>query len=143
MRKYQPALAVFLLVLFIAGCASLQPTANPLVVRAEQTEKAAFATFEMVLHVDDSNRPFWSTNAASFHQFCEWLRQPTVVNVTNTLPRGAAIILTLDNTKKAYQSNLVGQDQLAAALAAVEKALADAQLYFSSASASIPKPIQP
>lgn len=142
MRKYQPALAVFLLVFFIAGCATLQPSANPLVVRCEQSEKAAFATFEMVLHVDDSNRAFWSTNAASFHRFCEWLRQPTLVNATNTLPRGAAIIWTLDNTKKEYQKNLVGQDQLAAALAAVEKALYDAQLYFSTAQASQPK-LQP
>jgi hypothetical protein len=89
----------------ITSCASLAPGADPLVVRVEQTETTAKSTFDLVLNEDNSNRPFWMTNAPAFHAFCEWLRQPQTVEVTNTLPRASAMLLSLDDVKVAYQAS--------------------------------------
>lgn len=139
MNKKKTLLSLSLaLALLAGGCAMLSPKANPLIVRTEQTQTIALSTFDAVLHLDDSNRPFWTTNAPPFHRFCEWLRQPVVLNSTNTLPRGAAILWSVDQAKLTYQKTASGQDQLTAALATLETALSQAQAYLTQT--QTPKP---
>ncbi len=93
-----PATAIFM------GCASLSAGADPLVVRVEQGETGANATFDFVLHEDQANRGFWETNAPAFHNFCEWLRTPTVYTGTN-VPRCVAMQLNVDDLKLSYKAS--------------------------------------
>lgn len=93
-----------ILAAILIGCASLSPTADPFVVRVEQGEAGASATFDLVLRVDNSQRGFWITNAPAFHNFCEWLRTPTPYT-SNTVPRCVAIQLNVDDLKLAYQNS--------------------------------------
>ena len=86
------------------GCASLNPGADPLVVRTEQTLTGASSTFDFVLGFDNANRGFWKTNAPAFHNFCEWLRTPQAFG-TNVVPRCVAMELNVDDLKLAYQSS--------------------------------------
>jgi len=85
----------------IQGCATLSPTADPFVVRVEQTQTTASSTFDLVLNVDNANRAFWVTNAPAFHQFCEWLRTPQTYQ-TLPVPRVVAIQLNVDDLKRSY-----------------------------------------
>lgn len=102
MRK----LALFAALAFsvFAGCATLDKDADALVVRVEQTQTAANATFDMILHVDNSDRGFWRTNAPAFHKFCEFLRTPEPYG-TNLVPRCVAIELNVDDLKLAYKAS--------------------------------------
>jgi hypothetical protein len=88
--------------LLLTACATVDPAADPLVVRVEQTQIAARQAFDMVLHLDDANRPFWRTNAPQFHLFCEWLRTPQPYSV-GLVPRAVAIQLNVDDLKQAYK----------------------------------------
>lgn len=122
--------------LLFSSCKTLQPGADPLIVRTEQTETIAKATFDTVLNFDNSNRAYWQTNAPAFHNFCEWLRAPQTVEVTNTLPRAAAMLISLDDTKLAYKSAAVSSNVLVEALATVQAALNQAQAWTTISSAT-------
>lgn len=87
----------------LTACATLSPTADPLVVRTEQAQTVAKSTFDLVLHQDHADRGFWRTNAPAFHSFCEWLRTPTPYFGTN-VPRAIVIQLNVDDAKRAYQA---------------------------------------
>lgn len=100
----------------IVGCASLQPGADPLVVRAEQLETTANASFQLVVDVDNSDRGFWITNAPAFHNFAEWLRAPVPVAGNPSEPRGLGFILLVDAFKLTYQANHSQSNQLSSAL---------------------------
>lgn len=121
------ALVALPLFLFWAamGCAHLQPGADPLVVRTEQTEQLAVSTFDLVLGVDNDNRPFWRTNAPAFHEFCEWLRQPQTVG-TNTLPRSLAIVRSLDDIKVAYTRSQADSNSVVTALSTLNATMLQA-----------------
>ena len=115
----------------LVGCASLQPGADPLVVRAEQTEAIAKSAFDTVLNFDNSNRGFWATNAPAYHSFCEWLRQPQTVEATNTLPRAAAMLISLDDIKLAYKISTVSSNALIEAITTVSAAAGQAQAWIT------------
>ena len=88
----------------LVGCiAPLKPGADPLVVRTEQSLKVSDATFNFVLHVEDSNHAFWKQNVPGFVNFCEWLRTPTPYEAS-TLPRCNALLLTVNDLKNKYKS---------------------------------------
>ena len=99
------ALLIVVATLTLVGCATLSPGADPLVVRVEQGQTVANATFDMVLKQDNSNRDFWRTNAPAFHQFCEWLRTPSTYQSTTTVPRCVLIELNVDDLKVAYKAS--------------------------------------
>lgn len=88
----------------LAGCAAIQPGADPFVVRVEQGQSGASATFDLVLNEDQANRGFWLTNAPALHNFCEWLRTPTPYAGVTNVPRCVAIQLNLDDIKQAYKT---------------------------------------
>ena len=113
----------------ISGCAPLQPGADPLVVRTEQTLTSGKATFDLVLAVDDSNRTFWRTNAPGFHNFVEWLRQPQAVqlpNSTTNLPRCYAMLWQLDEIKSDYQASRASSNAVIEALTTLQSTLQQA-----------------
>lgn len=87
------------------GCVALQPGADPLVVRAEQLETTADASFQLVVSVDNADRGFWITNAPAFHNFAEWLRAPVPTPSNPNEPRGLGMILLVDSAKLSYQVN--------------------------------------
>jgi hypothetical protein len=102
-------IACLLAILLTSGCASIAPGADPFVVRVEQTQATANATFDMVLHIDQADRGFWKTNAPGFHNFCEWLRTPIVYCGAPThecIPRARCVVMQLDvdDLKAAYKA---------------------------------------
>jgi hypothetical protein len=109
----------------LTGCASLQPGADPLVVRAEQAQATGQAAFDLALELDNSNRDFYSTNTPAFHAFCQWLRQPQDYG-TNSLPRAEVMILQLDDLKTAYKSDSIYSNSLLAGVLTLETAATQA-----------------
>lgn len=114
--------ALPLIGLALWGCATLQPGADPLVVRVEQAETSAKSSFQLVLSVDQLDRGFWRTNAPAFHGYCEWLRVPTAYQVTNTLPRYRVLLLSLDDVKRDYKAARSSSNALFTALATLNSA---------------------
>lgn len=92
------------LLALLVSCATLSPTAEAFVVRVEQTQTAASATFDFILHLDNADRGFWRTNAPAFHQTCEWMRTPTAYG-SNSMPRIVVVQLNVDDLKLAYKAS--------------------------------------
>jgi hypothetical protein len=149
MKRISPstvALAAVLL-LFTSGllsCAHLDTNADPLIVRAEQVEQGAISTFDLVLNLDNANRPFWRTNIPPFHSFCEYLRAPQVVNVTNTVPRGVAMVISLQTVKAEYRTSKASSNLLITATATLSSAVNQATSWLSlTTNTAVPKTINP
>lgn len=92
------------LLALLVSCATLSPSADPFVVRVEQTQTAAGAAIDMILRVDNADRGMWRSNAPAFHQWCEWLRTPTPYG-SNTLARAIVIQLNVDDLKLSYKAS--------------------------------------
>jgi|GEM_PF-1089057 len=125
-------LLVFLLAasFTFTGCAPLQKGADPLIVRAEQSETVANATFDSAVRIDYAGGSLLAAKVPPFHAFCEWLRQPVVISpFTNAFPRGLAIVRSLDAVKNNYEQNKGTNEYavLISSLAAVESATVQAQ----------------
>jgi hypothetical protein len=101
MKKLIPFIAV---VALIMGCATLNPNADVFVVRVEQAQTAANATFDFVLHMDNANRSMWMTNAPAFHNYCNWLRTPQAYGA-QSVSRAVAMQLNVDDLKAAYKAS--------------------------------------
>lgn len=86
------------------GCATVDPGQSTFVVRVEQTQEGAAATFDFVLQTDQLNRGFWRTNAPAFHNFCEWLRTPVPFGQMQ-LQRALAMQANVQELKKTYKTN--------------------------------------
>lgn len=125
MNKLTIALTAFIATI-VVSCAILQKGEDPLVVRTEQAEALAKANFDLVLAIDNSDRGFWILKAPRFHQFCEWLRQPTPVWQTNWLPRASAMILSVNNIKRDYIASKSYSNVLFSALITLESASTEA-----------------
>lgn len=116
------------------GCRSLDPGARAVVVRAEQSITVANASFDSAIHIDAANRSFFKTNAPAFHQFCEWLRTPVVMlPLTNSLPRGLAIVTSANAVKNRYKATNSTNDYalLISSLAVVETVTVEAQKFIT------------
>ena len=117
----------------ICGCA-VAPGSRAVVVRAEQSISVANATLDAAVHVDQANRSFFQTNAPGFHAFCEWLREPVIIApLTNTQPRGLAIVRSADAIKNTFKASNNTNDYAAliTALALVEQTTSEAQIYLT------------
>ena len=124
------ALAVAMLPMqLMTGCATV--TGDPLMVRTEQIEATSLATFQAALNLDNSDREFYRANAPAFHSACEWLREPVTLSPTNTLPRGAAMLWSLDQTKLAYRAGRASSNAVAMVLAPLETALTQVQAHLA------------
>lgn len=96
---------LLLLIPFVfIGCQTLNPGADAFVVRVEQTQMGALATFDFIVYMDHANRTFWRTNAPAFHNFAEWLRTPQSYG-TSVVSRSVAIQLNVDDMKLAYKAS--------------------------------------
>ena len=112
LRPFAIACTSVLILTVTPGCAPLQPGADPIVVETERTEIVAKSTFDLILHVDNSNRPYFATNAPAFDELCQWLRQPQTIEGTNTQPRAAALILSVDDVKLDYKAGRTSSNAL-------------------------------
>ena len=124
--------------LLFTGCASVTPGQSAVVVRAEQSISVANATFDSAVHIDDADRALFAAKVPAFHSFCEWLRQPvTIWPLTNSLPRGLAIVNSADMVKNSYKTTRSTNDYAAliSALAVVETATVQAQQLIVTATA--------
>ena len=120
------------------GCAHVAPGQDPLIVRAEQAETVAANTFNLVVTVDDANRPFFIANVPEFHKFAEWLRQPVFVDGTNQLPQGLAIVKNLDNVKLSYKSAQASSNVFFTTIIVLESTVSQAAGWLSKTTNSIP-----
>ena len=138
-RSVLPVACVLVVALLVfQGCVAT--TGNPIVVRCEQSETITLATFQTALDIDNSNRELFKTKVPAFHNFCEWLRVPVTLNPTNTLPRGAAMIWSLNETKLAYKKGAATSNMVVTVLAPVEAALGQLQAYFADTNVSFALP---
>ena len=122
--KHKKLILSSLVGLALVACAHLQPGADPLIVRAEQTQTIAKNSFQLVLSVDHSDRGLWRSNAPAFHAFCEWLRQPIQYpgregTPAQTVPRDVMMLLQLDDIKTDYKASRSSSNTLAEAIATV------------------------
>lgn len=123
----------------IVGCAHLSPTADPLVVRAEQVGTTGDAAFKLALKLDNSNRPFWMTNASDFHAFCEWLRSPVIVEATNKVTRAQGLVIALDDIKRDYKAGRASSNAVITAIFTLQSTAIQAQDWLSVATNTVPK----
>lgn len=121
-----------------SGCATVAPGADPLVVRVEQTQATGQAVLDAVVHIEHSEAGFFRTNAPAFYQFAEWLKQPQPVPVfissatTNgavSLPRGLAMLWSLDQVKLAYKAGAASSNSVLMVLSPVEAMLSQANAW--------------
>jgi hypothetical protein len=122
----------------LCGCSTTQldPNADPFVVQIERVETSAKATFDAVLKLDDSARPWWIANAPGFHVFCEKLREPTAIQPlllvdgtpvpSDKLPLNRAVIWSLDNVKLGYKAGVKTSNDLDAAYSTLAALLTQA-----------------
>jgi hypothetical protein len=108
---------------FIAGCSTIAPGADPLIVRTEQTETFATNTFNTFLTLEWENQAFVLANAPYIHTFAESLRQP-VMDGNKPIRQCYYWVLLLDRAKVAYQAGTGSSNQVLNALSAVETPLA-------------------
>ena len=104
------AAVTVLIAVILTSCAALSPGADPFVVRVEQSQTAAAATFDMILNVELASPAFWKTNAAPFYQFCEWLKTPVTYCAAASgtcipCPRCVVMQLNVDDLKVAYKAS--------------------------------------
>jgi len=99
------AALVALMGLFLAGCAAIAPGHDPVVVRAEQTQRLAFESLNAFLRLEHSNRAFYMVKTPRVHEAAESLRRRApesfralrgaiVAYKTNRTPAGKASLET-------------------------------------------------
>lgn len=115
-----------------AGCASLQPGADPIIVRAQQTERVAFETFDTFLRLEHKHAARIRSAAPAVSKFAEWLREPQPDG-----PRGIALVRSLGNVRRAYAAAKTPDNKarLSTALDALSAALAETQKHLTAAKA--------
>lgn len=118
-------LAVILLAVSLAGCSTLNPNADPVLVRTEQVERVAFDTFDTYVRLVAAHEAKVKQVAPVAYQFAEWLR----AKGPDGKPRGIAMVKSLDATRRAYKANrsAANKASLLSALAVIESALAETQ----------------
>lgn len=124
--------ALALLTFGLGGCRSVEPGHDPLIVRVEQAETLAFATFDTFLKIEHAQRANTRLYFPEAHAFAEHLRERR----PDGQPRGIGYILDLQEVKSAYRRDALRKSQLIAALAALETVLRTVQEHL----AQIPKP---
>lgn len=127
MKSYLFIVAIAAAVTIFSACAHLDPSADPLVVNAERLEAVATSAFDSAVNLDNSNRPFWQTNAPAFHAFAEWLRAPVVIEQQGAFPRGLAMVKLVDDAKLTYKANRAQSNILLNAVADLQTAVIQAQ----------------
>lgn len=129
------AILLLLLPLMFAGCASLKPGADPLVVRCQQTERMAFETLDTFLRIERSQAARIRAVAPSVSDFAGWLREPLADG-----PRGISLVKSLGAVRRAYQADRSdgNRSKVESSLRIVAATLAETQKHLTAAKA-IPK----
>ena len=124
-------LPLLLLLSLAPGCATLDPKADPVEVRAEQAVSIAFSTFDTFLKLELAQEARLKKSAPACVDFAKWLteRQP------DGKARGLSLIESANNVRRAYKLNRSPENRasLISALAAIESALAETQKQLANA----------
>jgi hypothetical protein len=125
-----------LLAAAMCACATLDPKADAVEVRAEQTVSIAFDTFDTFLKLETQNRAMLLKKAPEVVAFADTLRRPVMDN-GKQIPWGISLVESANRTRLAYKSNRTADNKasLLSALAAVESALAETNKQLANASA--------
>ena len=123
------ALLIFTLAFHLAGCASLQPGADPVVVRCQQAERVAFSTFDTFVHLVADNEVRVKSIAPAAFDFAEWLRAKQL----DGTPRGLSMISSLGRVRRAYEANRSADNKASvlSALAALQAAVTESQKHLA------------
>ena len=121
--------APLLIVALMTACGTLQPGADPFIVRAEQTQQVAFDTFDTFVTMDNNNRTLFRTSFPEAHAVAEWLRAPVTRIDGKTMQRGLSILEDLKAAKALYKAvpNTANKTALAVQLAKTENTLSTVQ----------------
>lgn len=103
-----------------SGCASILSGNDPVVVRAEQTEKIALATFDTFLAIEAAHQAEIQSMSPIIHTVAENVRK-----------NGKNWLTTANNLRKTYKSSRTPENKanLMTAIAIVETALTETQKY--------------
>ncbi len=135
MRSIKQSFGLLMITALLAGCAGLDPGADPVVVRAEQSAQIATDTFDVFLKFEYENSDLLKKITPEFHKAAELIRR-----------NGKGWILTLRNVTKSYKQNRTPENKanVATALATVDRALQEVQTWLVGAQqASIAAMAQP
>jgi hypothetical protein len=128
-----------LLLLALAGCASVAPNADPIEVRAEQSISVAADTMDLFIALEYDHQLLIEDKAPEVHQFAEWLRTyiPYPGAPSGQLQRGLVFIQQATDARRTYKAlrTIENQNKLTAALAALEQVLNSIQSHLLSAQA--------
>ncbi len=116
------------------GCTTLKPGADAVVVRAEQTETMARATFETFLKVDHADRDFWREHGEAAHEFAEWLRTAQVPGDPSSR-RWIVMVSNLDEVKRNYIKRRATSNDVVLAIGVVASAVRKAEDFIAAESA--------
>lgn len=130
MKNLRRCFLLFAFCFSLLGCATLQPGADPLVVRCQQAEAIAFSTFDTYVHLVADNEKRVKALAPAAYDFAEWLRAKTPEGT----PRGLAMITSLGNVRRAYAAHRTPEHKasLLAALAALQSAVSESQRHLAT-----------
>lgn len=95
------SLLIAIVALMITGCANLEPSADPVVTRAEQTIDSVFTTVDAFIAHNHLNRDIYRDKFPDAHRFAESLRERIEPNNDR---RFEAIINTARDTTATYQA---------------------------------------
>lgn len=126
-----PCLVAFAATALFTGCVKLKPGADPIVVRAEQTETMAKATFSAFLQMDNADRDFVRTNLPAAHAFAEWLRTPQVAGDPSSR-RWIVMVNDLDVVKLNYIKRRASSDDVSLAVATVGASVRKAEDFIAA-----------
>lgn len=125
------ALAAFLAL--APACATLQPGADPIAVRSEQTVSTAFNVIDAFLTLEHQHRELSKAKLPAVHAFAEFLRAPVADN-GQTIPRGLALIQSANRVRLAYKANRTPDNHasMTAALSALARAANEAATHLAT-----------
>lgn len=105
------------------GCAALDPNADPIEVRAEQTISTTFDAMDTFEQIELENQALIKAKAPQVHEFAEWLREPLQQEEGTSMPRGISMINSATLVRRAYKANRTPENKasLASAVAALEQ----------------------
>lgn len=130
------ALLILTLGFHLCGCASLQPGADPVVVRAQQAEQVAFATFDTYLRLVHQHESRVRATVPAALEFAEWLREKR----PDGQPRGLAMVQSLGDVRRAYAAHRTPEKKasLTSAIALLQATVAETQKHLALVKPSTP-----
>jgi uncharacterized lipoprotein len=132
MKTNRSLVALCLTVILVAGCATVAPTADPVLVRAQQSYATAVNTCDLLFNIELDNRTLIESKLPGTHATVDKIK----TQAKTYLPKLLSAIDTYAAAKTAANAST-----LTAVLAVVEAFLASAQDLITKVGVVPPKPV--